>query len=125
MIFACWLIDRYIVIWVYAGGYLLWSAATALTGLVTGFAALFALRLILGMSESVAYPSYSKIIAAGFPERQRGIANGLIDAGSKLGPALGVLAGGLLLSRFGWRWLFILIGAVSMVWLIPWAAIAG
>lgn len=119
-----WLIDRYNVVWVYAAGYFIWSAATLLAGVATGFAMLFALRLVLGMSESVAYPSYSKIIAAGFPERQRGIANGLIDAGSKLGPALGVFAGGLLLSRFGWRWLFILIGAASMVWLIPWAAIA-
>src|SRR5207248_2813733 len=92
-----WLIDRYKVVWVYAAGYFIWSAATLLTGMVNGFAMLFTLRLILGMSESVAYPSYSKIIAAGFPERQRGIANGLIDAGSKLGPALGVLVGGMLL----------------------------
>ena len=119
-----WLIDRYKVVWVYAAGYFIWSAATLFTGMVNGFAMLFTLRLILGMSESVAYPSYSKIIAAGFPERQRGIANGLIDAGSKLGPALGVLVGGMLLSRFGWRWLFILIGAASMIWLIPWAAVA-
>jgi len=120
-----WLIDRYNVVWVYAAGYFIWSTATLLTGAVNGFAMLFGLRLILGMSESVAYPSYSKIIAAGFPERQRGIANGLIDAGSKLGPALGVLVGGMLLSRVGWRWLFILIGGASMIWLIPWAAIAG
>lgn len=119
-----WLIDRYNVVWVYAIGYFLWSAATMFTGLSTGFATLFALRLLLGISESVAYPSYSKIIAAGFPERKRGMANGLIDAGSKLGPALGMLAGGMILHRFGWRWLFILIGGASMLWLIPWSAIA-
>src|SRR5579884_275462 len=70
-----WLIDRYNVVWVYAAGYLIWSAATLFTGIVTGFTMLFTLRLLLGMSESVAYPSYSKIIAAGFPERKRGIAN--------------------------------------------------
>ena len=120
-----WLIDRYNVVWVYAAGYFIWSCATLLTGIVTGFTMLFTLRLMLGMSESVAYPSYSKILAAGFPERKRGIANGLIDAGSKLGPALGVFAGGLVLNRYGWRWLFILIGGASMLWLIPWAAIAG
>ncbi len=120
-----WLIDRYNVVWVYAAGYFIWSVATLLTGAATGFVMLFALRLLLGIGESCAYPSYSKIIAAGFPERQRGIANGLIDAGSKLGPAIGVLAGGLVLDRLGWRWLFILVGAASMLWLIPWAAIAG
>jgi ACS family D-galactonate transporter-like MFS transporter len=124
-ILSGWLIDRYNVVWVYAAGYFIWSSATLLTGTVNGFAMLFGLRLFLGMSESVAYPSYSKIIAAGFPERQRGIANGLVDAGSKLGPAMGVLVGGMLLSHVGWRWLFILIGGASMLWLIPWAAIAG
>ncbi len=124
MIFAGWLIDRYNVIWVYAIGYLIWSAATAVTGLVTGFTALFALRLVLGMSESVAYPAYSKIIAADFPERQRGMANGLLDAGSKLGPALGMIFGGTILGHFGWRALFLSIGVVSLLWLVPWCLIA-
>src|SRR5689334_10738811 len=51
-----WLVDRFNVNWVIAGGFFLWSAATAATGLITGFAALMVLRLILGMGESVAYP---------------------------------------------------------------------
>jgi MFS family permease len=85
---------------------------------------LFGLRLLLGMSESVAYPSYSKILAAGFPERQRGMANGLLDAGSKLGPALGLVIGGSILAHFGWRMLFVSIGVVSLVWLVPWCAVA-
>jgi ACS family D-galactonate transporter-like MFS transporter len=70
-----WLIDRYNVLLVFAGGFAIWSTATALTGVAKGFTALFILRLLLGVGESVAYPSCSKIIAAGFPERQRGVAN--------------------------------------------------
>ena len=81
---------------------------------------LFALRLLLGMGESVAYPSYSKIFAMHFPEHHRGLANALIDAGSKFGPALGTLMGGLLMARFGWRPFFFVLGAASLVWLIPW-----
>ena len=115
-----WLIDRYNVNWVYAAGFFLWSFATALTGLANTFVELFALRLLLGMSESVAYPSYSKIIAGGFPEKQRGMANALIDAGSKVGPALGMIVGGLILAKFGWRVMFLAIGATSMIWLVPW-----
>ncbi|MEO7142128.1 MAG: MFS transporter [Bryobacteraceae bacterium] len=115
-----WLIDRYNVNWVYAAGFLLWSAATAMTGLTRTFVELFALRLLLGMSESVAYPSYSKIIASGFPEKQRGLANSLIDAGSKIGPAVGMIAGGLILASFGWRTMFVSIGGISLLWLIPW-----
>jgi MFS family permease len=121
---AGWLIDRYNVVWVYAAAFFLWSAATATTGVSSGFAMLFVLRLLLGISESVAYPSYSKIIAAGFREERRGVANGLIDAGSKLGPALGVLICGAILSSFGWRAVFLIIGLASMVWLIPWAIVA-
>jgi ACS family D-galactonate transporter-like MFS transporter len=60
---AGWLVDRVNVNWVIAGGFFLWSAATAATGLAHTFSVLFALRLLLGIGESVAYPSYSKIIA--------------------------------------------------------------
>jgi len=117
---AGWMIDRYNVIVVFAAGFAIWSTATALTGVVSGFVALFILRLLLGVSESVAYPSYSKIIAASFPERQRGMANGLIDVGCKLGPAAGMIIGGLILDRFGWRAVFLSIGLLSLPWLIPW-----
>jgi MFS family permease len=115
-----WLVDRFNVNWVIAGGFFLWSAATAGTGLVTGFGALLILRMILGMGESVAYPAYSKILAGNLPEYHRGLANALIDAGSKCGPALGTLLGGMLMARFGWRPFFIVLGCVSMLWLPPW-----
>jgi len=116
-----WLIDRYSVYWIFAGGFFIWSAATALTGLAGGFVTIFLLRLLLGMGESVSYPAYSKIIAQGFTEQHRGLANGLIDMGSKSGPAIGLLIGGFVISRYGWRPLFIGIGLISMLWLIPWA----
>jgi MFS transporter, ACS family, D-galactonate transporter len=115
-----WLIDRFDVHWIFGLGFLLWSASTAATGLVGSFAPLFALRLILGVGESVAYPAFSKIIAADFPETQRGKANGLIDAGSKVGPAIGTLVGGLIVAKFGWRSLFLILGLGAFLWLPFW-----
>jgi ACS family D-galactonate transporter-like MFS transporter len=115
-----WLVDRYEVKWVMAIGFLVWSMATAATGLAGSFGVLFLLRLLLGVGESVAYPCYSKIIAAHFAEEQRGLANGLIDAGTKLGPALGMLAGGMLMARYGWRPVFIVLGFGSLFWLPAW-----
>ncbi|HZR19251.1 MAG TPA: MFS transporter [Verrucomicrobiae bacterium] len=115
-----WLVDRYEVKWVMAFGFCLWSAATAATGLAQSFGALFALRLLLGVGESVAYPCYSKILAAHFSEQQRGLANGLIDAGTKVGPALGMLAGGMLMARYGWRPVFIVLGLGSLLWVPAW-----
>jgi MFS family permease len=115
-----WLVDRLNVNWVIAAGFFLWSAATAGTGIVHTFATLFVLRLILGIGESVAYPSYSKIIALHFPEEHRGLANSVISAGLVLGPGFGMLMGGMLMARFGWRSFFIVLGLVSLLWLVPW-----
>ena len=83
---AGWLVDRFNVYWVFAAGFLLWSGATGATGFIAGFGALFAARLVLGVGESVAYPAYSKMLASDMPEYHRGLANALIDAGSKMGP---------------------------------------
>ena len=114
------IIDRWNVNWLYAGAFLLWSGATGLTGIAGSFSAIFTLRLILGASESMAYPSYSKIIVISFPEQLRGTANALIDAGSKIGPALGVLLGVKMIEWFSWRGMFLVIGAGSLLWLLPW-----
>jgi MFS transporter, ACS family, D-galactonate transporter len=117
---AGWLVERFNVCWVLAAGFFLWSGATAVTGLAHVFWLIFALRLVLGMGESVAYPSYSRILANNFPEHHRGLANALIDAGTKAGPALGTLLGGLLIADFGWRPFFLLLGLASLLWLGPW-----
>ncbi|PYX10155.1 MAG: hypothetical protein DMG88_03580 [Acidobacteria bacterium] len=77
-----WLVDRFDVNLVIAAGYLLWSVATATTGLVRGFTILLAMRLMLGIGESVAFPSCSKILARHLPEHHRGFANGVIASAS-------------------------------------------
>ncbi|HSH95290.1 MAG TPA: MFS transporter [Roseimicrobium sp.] len=117
---AGWLVDRYDVKWVYAIGFLVWSLSTAAMGFFGGFAIFFALRLLLGIGESVAYPATSRILAANYPEERRGFANALIDAGSKIGPALSTLIGGLVVAHYGWRALFLIVGLGSLLWLIPW-----
>jgi MFS family permease len=119
---AGWITGRFHVGWVLAGGFFLWSGATGLTGMAGSFAVIFALRLLLGIGESVTYPSYSRILATEYPEHHRGFANALIDAGTKLGPALGILAGGLLVARLGWRPFFYVLGGGSLLWLIPWSS---
>jgi MFS family permease len=119
-----WLIDRGDVGKIYAAAFALWSFATLATGFVHGFAALFALRLLLGIGESAAYPAYSRILATAFPEHRRGLANALVDVGTKAGPAAGLFIGGLLVESYGWRFLFLAIGGFSLLWLIPWLMVA-
>ena len=120
-LFICgWFVDRMDVSRVLAIGFLLWSVATAGTGLVYGFAALLVMRMVLGVGESVAFPCYSKILVRHVPEHYRGVANGAIIAGMKLGPAAGTLGAGMLMTSYGWRPVFIGIGLVSLFWLPAW-----
>jgi MFS transporter, ACS family, D-galactonate transporter len=117
---AGWMVDRLHVSLVLAGGVALWSVATTTTGIVSSFTIIFLLRLLLGTGESVAYPSYSRILVTCFPEHRRGFSNAAIDAGTKLGPAIGALLGGLLIPVYGWRIFFFSLGAAGLLWLIPW-----
>ena len=116
---AGWLSDRFPVGWVMVGGYVLWSGATVATGLISSFSAIYMARLLLGVGESVAYPCYARVFAE-LPQEHRGRANALIDAGTKLGPSIGALLGGLLLVHFGWRLLFIVLGMGGLLWILPW-----
>jgi len=120
MLVAGWLVDRFDVNRVLAVGFMIWTTAILLTGAASGFAMLIALRILLGAGESVAYPAYSKILAGSYHEQQRGFANAAIDAGSKMGPALSLLVGGLLMEQYGWRTFFYAMGALSFLWMIPW-----
>jgi len=115
-----WVVDRFDVNRVLAAGFLLWSLATALTGVVRGFAMLLVMRLILGTGESVAVPSCSKIIARHLPEHRRGFASGAIMSGLRCGNAVGTFGAGFLMAKFGWRPVFMGIGLVSLLWLPAW-----
>ena len=108
---------------VLAAGAALWSVSTLLTGFVAGFASLFMLRLMLGVGESVAFATTSKIIAGNVPASKVGLANGVIGFGYMVGPAVGTLVGGLLMAQWGWRSTFILFGALSLLWLLPWSRV--
>jgi MFS family permease len=116
-----WLSDRYEVRWIYAVGFLVWTAATISTGLVSTFALFLIFRLFLGIGESVTYPATSRILAAVVPENRRGLANSLVDLGARVGPAAGILLGATLLTTGqGWRTIFFLTGSLGILWLIPW-----
>jgi MFS family permease len=120
-LFAGWLCDRFSVYKLLAAGILIWAGSTLLTGLVGGFVSLFVLRIMLGVGESLAFPGSSKIIARHVPPERRGMANASLAMGIALGPAVGTLAGGLMVAHWGWRAMFFVFGTVTLLWLLPWA----
>ena len=118
--FIGWLSTRVCVYRLIATGLALWALATFATGFVTGLAALVACRVLLGIGEGVAFPCASKIIAAHVPADRRGLANGVMSTALGIGPALGIFAGGLILASHGWRPIFWIFGALTLLWLAPW-----
>ena len=115
-----WLAERFGAKRVLAAGITVWSLATVLTGFAGSFAALLALRLMLGVGESVAFPCASKVLAKAVAVDRLGMANGVLGFGYLLGPAVGTLLGGLMMARYGWRPVFVIFGVLSLLWLWPW-----
>lgn len=120
LVLAGWLADRVSVAWLMAGGVAIWGIATACMGLAGSFGALVALRLLMGLGEGAAFPCGSKLIAR-VPEGSRGLANVALSGGIALGPLIGTLAGAALIKALGWREMFFVFGAVTLLWLLPWA----
>lgn len=118
--FVGWLTARICVYRLIAWGLVLWAAATFFTGFAGCLGALVVMRVMLGLGEGVAFPCASKIIAEQVPAHRRGLANSMLASALALGPAIGTFAGGLILANYGWRPIFWLFGATTLLWLIPW-----
>ncbi len=80
------LIDRFNVNWLYALAFFLWSAATGATGLAKSFWQLVSAAPVIGRQRISGLSRLRQNDGRQFSGKLRGTANGLIDAGSKLGP---------------------------------------
>jgi MFS family permease len=116
-----WLTDRLGAARVLAAGFTLWSLATVLTGISAGIAGLVAARLLMGVGESVTYPSALALLAQRVTDRHRARATSLLQLGGVAGPALGTFLGGVIMVSYGWRAMFVGLGLASLLWLIPWS----
>jgi MFS family permease len=103
-----------------AAGIGLWSIATALTGLATGFGMLIATRVLMGVGESTTYPASGRVIREWIPLKERALFAAIFNGGAYFGPAIGglVLAG--LVSALGWRTTFLICAAIGFAWLFAW-----
>jgi MFS family permease len=118
-----WIAERYGAQRVLGAGLAIWACATMLVGLAHSFAALLALRIMLGVGESAGFPCVSKLLATVVPIKTLGLANGIVAFGYLFGPAVGAYGGGLLMAHFGWRAAFWVFGALSLLWLLPWSRV--
>jgi sugar phosphate permease len=97
-----------------------WSAFTMLTGAAQGFRSLVAIRFLFGAGEAGAFPNAVRSFSQWFPARERGMANGVLFLGSRLGGAITAPIALVLIQRWGWRISFVVFAAFGIVWAIVW-----
>lgn len=80
-------------------------------------------RGALGLGEAGNFPGAIKATAEWFPRKERAFATGIFNAGSNVGAIVGPLSVPFIAAAWGWRWAFIVTGALGFVWLVFWLAI--
>jgi predicted MFS family arabinose efflux permease len=94
---------------------LLWCLATAACAFTRNFGQLFAARTAIGIGEAGYAPGGTAMISALYPEKKRAFMVGLWNASIPLGMAAGIVIGGVIAARWGWRHAF---GIVALPGLI-------
>jgi ACS family hexuronate transporter-like MFS transporter len=92
-------------------------------GLMSSLAGFGAARFALGFGEAGVFPASLKATAEWFPKKERALATGIFNAGSNAGAILTPLLAPWITIHWGWRWAFVLIGAVGFLWLALWLLI--
>jgi MFS transporter, ACS family, D-galactonate transporter len=115
-----WLADRVSLRWLYAGSFALWSLACGFTGLAGSLAVLILLRIVLGIGESIYLPGSVKLISLAFSPDERGLPTSIFDSGVRAGLAIGAPLVAWLVTRHGWRNMFMLVGFTALAWVLPW-----
>lgn len=99
-----------------------WSLFTILTGMARSLPALLATRTVFGAAEAGAFPTLSRALSRWFPLHERSRANGIMWMGARSGGALSPPIAVAIISMVGWRYTFIIFGAVGLIW-CAWCAL--
>jgi ACS family hexuronate transporter-like MFS transporter len=97
-----------------------WSVSTALHALAKGVVSFAFFRSILGISEAGNWPGAAKGNAEWFPATERAFAQGLFNSGAAIGGIVAIPTIAFLTTYFNWQMIFIIVGLVGLLWLIPW-----
>jgi len=117
---AGWFVDRYGPRRAFTFSAVWWSLFTSLTAAASTFATMFGVRLLLGAGESPAATSSAKVVSRWFPRHERALATGIWDSGSRVGGVIALPIVTALIGGLGWRWTFVIIGAIGLLWAFGW-----
>ncbi|MBN3756531.1 MFS transporter [Paraburkholderia sp. Tr-20389] len=99
----------------------IWIIATVATGVAGGVVSLFCARMLLGIGEGAALPAQARALVNWYPASRRGFVQGLTHSFSRLGNAVTPPLIALLVAFASWRASFLLVGALTAVWVVVYA----
>ncbi len=97
-----------------------WSIATAAHAFAQGMLSISLFRAILGVAEAGNWPGAAKSNAEWFPTKERALAQGIFNSGAAIGGIIAIPLIAVLTVYFSWKMVFIVVGLVGLLWLIPW-----
>ncbi|MBV6423235.1 MAG: putative glucarate transporter [Steroidobacteraceae bacterium] len=101
----------------------LWSLFALLHGTATGVVSLVAMRLALGVAEAPCFPTNSKVLSTWFPQQERARATSAYAVGQYAGLAFFSPVLFWIVMTWGWRSLFVICGAIGIVYAGIWYAL--
>jgi sugar phosphate permease len=115
-----WLGDRFgarkalsaIVIW--------WSIFTGFTAMAWSAVSMLVIQVFFGVGEAGAFPIATRSLSRWMRPTERGFAQGVTHAGSRLGAALTPPIVVAIIAAFGWRTAFLVFGVLGVIWAITW-----
>ncbi len=100
-----------------------WSLATIAHAFAKGVVSFSIFRGILGIAEAGNWPGATKGNAEWFPAKERALAQGLFNSGAAIGGIIAFPIIAFLTLHFSWQMVFIIFGAIGLLWLLPWIII--
>ncbi len=98
----------------------LWSLAAMAHGFVTTTLGFVFARAALGVTEAGNFPAAIKTTAEWFPKKERALATGIFNSGTNIGAIVAPLTVPFIAVAWGWKWAFLITGAIGFIWLVLW-----
>jgi ACS family hexuronate transporter-like MFS transporter len=120
MVFVGRLVDRLGTRLGYTLTMTFWSLAAMGHALVNSLLGFGIARFALGFGEAGVFPASLKTTAEWFPKKERAFATGIFNSGTSIGAIVTPLIVPPIALYWGWRWTFVITGALGFLWLVFW-----
>jgi ACS family hexuronate transporter-like MFS transporter len=114
------LLDKFGIRWGYTIAIFIWSLAAIMHAAVRSLFGFASARFALGVSESANFPACIKTVAEWFPVKDRALVTGIFNSGSSIGAITAPVIVTFVTLTFGWKWAFIVTGALGFIWIAFW-----